>query len=115
MADHEKQSQWIDDGARATRVTLVASDGSVPPDAAAAVQRVTGIVRVATATTTPITAGKKAYTVAVITAASAASPTLDGVAIPVGAYNYEAPPGDTLESASVVTVSGDDVIILSIT
>lgn len=115
MTDHLQQAQYIDDGARATRVTIVGTDGSASASGAASVQRVTAISRVATATTTSISAGKKAYTVAVIAAASAASPTLAGVALPVGSYSFEAPPGDTLEAESLVTVSGDDVIIISVT
>lgn len=116
MASELKQPQWIDDAAKATRVTLVAADGTASPGSGATVQRVTAIARVNTATTTAITAGKQSYTVAVVSAASAASPTLDGVALPAGSsFTFEAPPGDTLEAASVVTVSGDDVIITSVT
>lgn len=108
--------EYVDNEAKATRVTMVAADGSASGGGAASVQRVTAISRVATATTTSITAGKKSYTVAVVAAASAASPTLDGVALPAGStFTFEAPQGDTLEAASVVTVSGDDVIITSIT
>lgn len=74
------------------------------------------ITRVNTATTTPIAAGAESYSVTVVSAASAASPTLDGVALPVG---YTATfsvvyARDTLPSASLVTVSGDDVIILQV-
>lgn len=116
MASELKQPQWIDDAAQATRVTLVDTSGTAySAGAAASVQRTTAISRVNTATTTNITAGKKAYTVAVITVASAASPTLGGVALPVGSYSFEAPPGDTLDAKSLVTVLGDDVIITSIT
>ena len=116
MANELKPSQYVDDSARATRVTMVAADGSASANTGATVQRVTAIQRVATATTTSITAGKKAYTVAVVTAASAASPTLGGVALPQGAsFTFEAPPNDTLDAKSLVTVLGDDVIITSIT
>lgn len=115
MADHEKQSNWVDDEARATRVTMVAANGSASASSAATVQRAVTIARVATATTTSITAGKYSYTVAVVAAASAASPTLGGVAIPVGtSLTFSAPPRDTLPAASVVTVTGDDVIISTI-
>ncbi len=115
MTVHRENSQFLDDTAQATRVIGVDATGT-PVAGAAAAQRVTGISRVATATTTAITAGKKSYTVAVVTAASAASPTIDGVAVPAGtSLTWEAPPNDTLEAASVVTVSGDDVIIISVT
>ncbi len=78
-------------------------------------QRTTGLVRVNTATTTAITAGSRSYSVTVVAAASSASPTLEGVAIPMGmTVRYEAPENDTLEAASVVTVSGDDVIITEV-
>lgn len=110
MAHHLNPSNYVDDGAAATRVTLVTAAGAATA-AAAAVARTAAISRVATATTTTITAGKKAYTIAVVTAASAASPTIGGVAVPVGSYSWEAPPGDTLSALAVVTVSGDDVII----
>ncbi len=117
MASELKGPQWVDDVPKATRVQIVSAAGAdaTPAAAAASVQRVTAVTRVATATTTSITAGKKAYTVAVVTAASPASPTLAGVALPVGSYSFEAPTGDTLEAESLVTVTGDDCIILSIT
>jgi hypothetical protein len=98
------------------RAAPVPVSGTVTATPPASVQRVTAITRVATATTTAITAGKKSYSVAVVTAASVASPTLDGVALPAGAtVSFTAPDNDTLEAASVVTVSGDDVIITSVT
>lgn len=133
-------SEYVDQVALATRVIAVDSAGTpIPPGGGgltdaqlravpvpvsgtvtanppATVQRVTAITRVITATTTAITAGKKSYTVTVIAAASAASPTLDGVALPAGyTASYSSPSNDTLESASVVTVLGDDVIILAVT
>lgn len=110
MADNLQNSQYIDGTARATRVITVGSAGT------SSTQRVTAIARVATATTTAITAGKQSYTVAVVAAASTASPTLDGVALPSGSsVTFSAPTGDTLEAASLVTVLGDDVIITSVT
>lgn len=115
MASELKQPQWVDDAAKATRVTVVDSSGTAGAGSSATVQRTTAISRVNTATTTSITAGKKSYTVAVVTAASAASPTLGGVALPVGSYSFEAPPNDTLDAKSLVTVSGDDCIIISVT
>lgn len=105
--------EYIDLTAQAQRVISIAPSGG----GSGSVSRDPNIVRVNTATTTAITAGKQAFTVTVIAAASTASPTLDGVALPVG---YTATfgisnPGDTLQSMSLVTVSGDDVIILSVT
>lgn len=79
-------------------------------------QRTTSIQRVITATTTTLVAGHRSYTVTVIAAASAASPTLDGVALPVGyTASYSADGANTLEAASLVTVLGDDVIVLMVT
>lgn len=98
------------------RATPVEVEGEVTVDLPASVQRVTAIQRVITATTTSITAGKKSYSVAVVTAASGSSPTLDGVALPAGVtVSFSAPDNDTLESASLVTVLGDDVIVTSVT
>lgn len=98
---------------RATPVPVAGTVTATPP---ASVERVTAIARVATATTTAITAGKKSYSVAVVTAASVASPTLDGVALPAGVtISFTSPDNDTLEAASLVTVSGDDVIVTSVT
>lgn len=102
---------YIDNTAKAQRVTVVSGGGG------GAVQRVTSIQRVNTATTTPIAAGTQSYTVTVVTASGAASPTLDGVALPAGytATYAVTNPGDTLEAASMVTATGDDVIILKVT
>lgn len=98
------------------RATPVPVSGTVTATPPASVERVTAIARVATATTTAITAGKKSYSVAVVTAASVASPTLDGVALPAGVtISFTSPDNDTLEAASLVTVSGDDVIVTSVT
>lgn len=70
------------------------------------------ISRVITAVTTNIAAGKNSYTVAVIAASSSSSPTLDGVALPVGAVvSFAASQNNTLPSAAIVTAVGDDVLI----
>ena len=108
--------EYSDDVSRATRCLAVDSSGNPVPVLVSA-QRVTSIQRVTGAASTAITAGKQSYTVTVVAAASAASPTLDGVALPAG---YTATfaitnPGDTLESATLATVLGDDVIILAVT
>jgi hypothetical protein len=113
MAIQRDDQEFIDRTARATRVLSVNAAGT---PTGGGEQRTTTFQRVDSADTTAIPAGTVAYSVAVITAASAASPTLDGVALPANvAINYEAPPGDTLEGASVVTVEGDDVIITTVT
>lgn len=109
------EGEYLDNVAEAERVTVVGPGGA--PVFPLPVSRVTSITRVATAMSTPITAGKQSYTVTVVSAASAASPTLDGVALPAGytATFSISNPGDTLEAATLVTVSGDDVIILAVT
>jgi hypothetical protein len=112
MAEHKIMPQWVDDAARATRVTVVDASGESGGALPDPVERATTATRVATAATTAIAAGARSYSVTVLAAASAASPTLDGVAIPVGmTVRRVAPNNDTLEAASVVTVSGDDVLI----
>lgn len=79
-------------------------------------QRTKSTVRVNTATTTNVAAGARRIAVTVVAAASAASPTVDGVAIPYGTTWYvEADGANTLPATAVVTVSGDDVIIVSVT
>jgi hypothetical protein len=82
------------------------------------VERSKSVVRyssTATGGTTPgtrnIPAGRKSYTVAVIAAASSATPTFDGVAIPAGTViTFSAESGDTLPSATLISVAGDDVL-----
>ena len=110
-----------DDELRATPVVVTGSVTTTPP---VAVSRVTEYVRYADAGPTgisahgthTITAGKKSYSIAVIAAASEDSPTLDGVAIPANTVlEFEAPPNDTLEAASLVTVAGDEVLFVSVT
>lgn len=73
------------------------------------------IQRVSTATTTTIPRGVRSFSVTVVTAASAASPTLDGVALPAGfTGSFDADGYDGLHEMDLVTVSGDDVIILTV-
>lgn len=74
----------------------------------------TTLARINTATTTPIAAGALSYTVIVITAASAASPTLDGVALPLGEFTFGTDGSGTLDAASLVTVAGDDVLLMQV-
>lgn len=91
--------------------------GEVDSTPVGGVARTSSIQRVNTAATTAIAAGTQSYTVTVVAAASAASPTLGGVALPAGyTATYSVVYGrDTLPAASVVTVAGDDVIILKVT
>jgi hypothetical protein len=114
-ADKFMPQNWIDSTAQAARVTMVATDGT--STGTPGVARTKSLTRVNTATTTSITAGKKSYTVIVVAAASAASPTLDGVALPAGvSLTFSViSNNDTLPSASLVTLAGDDVLIASLT
>lgn len=76
------------------------------------VEAATARTRVTTATTTPIAAGAYSYSVKCDAASSASSPTLDGVRMVLGEVVVRvAPPGGTLEAASLVTATGDDVTI----
>lgn len=61
-----------------------------------------------------IPAGRRSYSVGVVAASSAASPTIDGVALPVGSWTYEADGNNTLPGAQIDTVVGDDVVILEL-
>lgn len=102
--------EYIDTTAQAQRVV------SLAPGGAGSTARTPTVQRVNTATTTNVAAGAQAYTFTVISAASAASPTLGGVALPQG---YSASfsisnPGDTLGAISLVTSTGDDVMILKV-
>ncbi len=103
----------FDHEAQASRVIIVDTDGADVPVPQAPVQRTPAISRVNTATTTNVAAGKKSYSYAVVASASAASPTLGGVALPAGTViTWQAPDQDTLAAApALVTVSGDDVIV----
>lgn len=107
-------NEYIDTAAQALRTTSVDASGN--PTSLAPVARTKSTTRVTTATTTNITAGAQSYTVTVITASGAASPTLDGVALPAGyTATFSVVYGrDTLPSAAVVTATGDDVIILQV-
>lgn len=114
-ADKYVEQQWLDDAAKATRVVMVDSGGGSGGALPTPVQRTTNISRVATATTTPIAAGARSYSVTVLGVASDASPTLDGVALPYGmTVRFAAPNNDTLEAASLVTLAGDDVLITEV-
>lgn len=77
--------------------------------------RVEGITRYNSAGTRTVGAGKRSYSVLVVAAASAASPTLGGVALPAGwSGEFTAPVNDTLTGLSLVTVGVDDVIVTAI-
>lgn len=90
--------------------------GTVTTTPAAGIQRSKSTTRQTTATTLNIPVGRQSYTITVIAAASAASPTLDGVALPVGyTATFSVVYGrDTLPAAAIATVVGDDVIILQV-
>lgn len=107
--------EYLDNVSDAERVTCVGPDGT--PVFPSPTVRATSISRVSGAATTPITAGKQSYTIVVLTAASPASPTLDGVPLPANVTLTFAvtSPADSLEAATLATVSGDDVIILAVT
>lgn len=112
-ADDFVTQQWLDATAKATRTIGV--DAAGVPTSAAPVVRVEGITRYATAGTRTVGAGKKSYSVQVVTAASAASPTLGGVALPAGwSGEFTAPDNDTLTGLSLVTVGVDDVIVTAV-
>jgi hypothetical protein len=101
---------YIDTTAQAQRVVSLAPGGS------GSAVRTTSVQRVNTATTTNVAAGAQAYTFTVISAASAASPTLGGVVLPQGySASYSITnPGDTLSAIALVTSTGDDVLILKV-
>jgi hypothetical protein len=110
-ADKFMDQNWLDATAQATRVTMVAADGSTTTQAGT--QRTKSYQHVTTATTTTVTAGKKAYTFKI----NAASPTttLDGVVVSVGVLSWSViSNNDTLPAAVLVTVAGDDVEILTL-
>lgn len=131
--------EWLDDTAKAQRTIAVDGTGAVvgntvsvsnfpasteiandvgnpvPVSLPAGTQRTHVITRVTTATTTNITAGKRAYTIQVLAASSLTSPTVDGVAVPTGTILIlSAPSGDTLDASAIVTLTGDDVLITTI-
>lgn len=80
----------------------------------APVVRVEAITRYSSAGTRTVGAGKVSYSVTVVAGNYPTSPTLGGVPLPVGVHNYSAPDVDTLTGLSLVTVSGDDVIVRSV-
>lgn len=105
------EQEFIDLAARAQRILSVDTSGNPMSGA----QRTTGIQRVNTATTTNIAAGLRSYSITVVTASSAASPTIAGVAVPAGyTVNYTADGANTLSGIAVVTSTGDDVIIATV-
>lgn len=115
--------EYVDRTATATRTTLVDASGNAVPAPAVAVVRTTNVVRysspgpagVTAPGTRNIPAGRKSYSVAVLTAASVNSPTLDGVALVAGTeVNLSATGSDTLEAATLITVAGDDVLFTEI-
>lgn len=97
---------YVDDVARAQRITLVDSSGG------GAVTHIETITRYNSAGTRTVGASARSYSVMVVAVASVASPTLGGVALPVGyAVEFTAPQADNLTGQSLVTVTGDDVIV----
>ncbi len=115
MVDHLQQAEYVDDAARATRVTLVAADGSASAGSAAAVARTTLNTLLTAGTDRNIPVGRRSYTVVVSTKAAAGSPTLDGVELPaVGTYSYEADGINTLAAAAVTTNAGDVVLLMEL-
>lgn len=94
--------------------TEIANDvgNAVPVTLPAGATKVETITRFAVAGTRTVGAGSFSYSVTVISAASAASPTLGGVALPVGfTASYAPRNADTLTGLSLVTVTGDDVMV----
>ncbi len=79
------------------------------------VGRTPGILRVNTGTTTTIPAGYRSWSVYVVAQASVASPTLGGVALPLGvSVEFSAPNDETMRGMTLVTATGDDVVIVSV-
>lgn len=102
---------YSDDVARAQRVLTVDSSGN-PTSGGAPTTHVETITRYNTAGTRTIGAAARSYSLVVIAAASAASPTLGGVALPAGyAAEFTAPQADKVTGLPLVTVTGDDVIV----
>lgn len=84
----------------------------VPVTLPAGSTKVETITRFAVAGTRTVGAASFSYSVTVISANSAASPTLGGVALPVGfTASYSPRNADSLTGLSLVTVTGDDVIV----
>ncbi len=142
MAIERDDQEFIDRDLKATRVTVVGGTGGggltnaelraapVPvsgpltdvqlratavPVTLPTTQLTTTITRLTGGADLNIAAGARSYTITVISAASAASPTLDGVALPVGySATFTAPGEHTLEAAAILTAPGDDAIVLVI-
>lgn len=124
MAVNHEAFKYNDPAAQATRVMTVAADGSTSGGSAAPVVRTTTVARYASAgpagVTAPgtrnISAGAISYSVAVLTAGSTATPTLNGVALPAGSsVDFTATrSADTLAAATLITVAGDDVIFTEV-
>lgn len=111
----ESNGSFFDRIASANRVVLVDATGAEYAAGAVSVQRTPTIQRVTTATTTTVAAGAQAISVRILAATSASTPTVGGVAVPTdGVVTFTAKSGDTLGSLSVVTLTGDDVLITSV-
>lgn len=111
-ADKYVPQNWLDDTAKATRVTMVASDGS--SSSTPGTQRAVTTQRILGAATTNVTAGKKSVTF-LVNAASASSTTINGAATAMGSKTFSViSNNDTLPAFTLVTVAGDDVEILTL-
>lgn len=114
------ESITVQNAAGAAAVNIQDGGNSITVDGTVAITlpsatRTQSITRVTTAVTTAIAAGSRSFTVTVVAAASAASPTLDGVALPVGYTGTIAADGNNvLAASSLITVAGDDVILLKV-
>lgn len=119
-SDIELGAVEIKDGTSDRRATVDTSNRLVTVPTG--IERSKSVVRYAssgTGVTAPgtrnIPAGRKSYTVAVIAAASTATPTLDGVALPAGTVmSFSAESGDTLPGATLISVAGDDVLFTEV-
>lgn len=105
-----ENGEYFDTTATAQRI--IAVDAAGTPTAVAAITHVETITRYNTAGTRTVGALARSYNVAVVSAASAASPTLGGVALPAGySVEFTAPQADKVTGLSLVTVTGDDVLV----
>lgn len=105
------EQEYIDNAARAQRVTNVDASGNPTTGAT----RTTALQRVNTATTTNIAAGLRSYSITVLAASSASSPTIGGAAAPAGyTVSFTADGSNTLTGMAVVTATGDDVLIATV-
>lgn len=103
--------EYIDNAARAQRMLSVDASGNPTSGS----QRTTAMQRVNTATTTNIAAGLRSYSITVLAASSSSSPTIGGVAAPAGySVNFMADGANTLTGMAVVTATGDDVMIATV-